>query len=166
MNDLISRQAAIDAILHHGDLENDYTDLYHDGYCDGIYDSCDVLKDLPSAQPEFAKDTNVPTNDCISRQSAIDEIKAVYEWHDAVTEDRLIEHMIQLPSAQPERTGKWIETIKHYKDDEQEYDYIEVNCSECGVRRKIGWRDARCCPNCGVKIEGVTVRLEQEGEEE
>lgn len=43
-------------------------------------------------------------NDLISRQAAINEIKAVYEWHDTVTEDRLIEHMKQLPSAQPERT--------------------------------------------------------------
>lgn len=51
-DDLISRQAAIDAVSHHGEIENDYTDLYHDGYCDGVYDSVDILEDLPSAQPE------------------------------------------------------------------------------------------------------------------
>lgn len=52
MDDLINRQAAIDAVLHHGEIGNNYTDLYHDGYCDGVYDSADILKDLPSAQPE------------------------------------------------------------------------------------------------------------------
>lgn len=52
MDDLISRQAAIEAVLHHGEIENDYTDLYYDGYCDGVYDSADILKDMPSAQSE------------------------------------------------------------------------------------------------------------------
>jgi len=49
---------------------------------------------------DFAKDTNVPTNDCISRQEAIDEIKEIYEWHDNVTKERIIEHFKHLPSAQ------------------------------------------------------------------
>lgn len=32
---------------------------------------------------DFAKDTNVPTNDCISRQAAIDALwKALYEYED------------------------------------------------------------------------------------
>ena len=42
-------------------------------------------------------------NDLISRQAAIDEIKEIYEWHDNVTKERIIEHFKQLPSAQPER---------------------------------------------------------------
>lgn len=41
-------------------------------------------------------------DDTISRQAAIDEIKALYEWHDIVTEDRAIDHFKRLPSAQPE----------------------------------------------------------------
>lgn len=41
-------------------------------------------------------------DDLISRQAAIDEIKALYEWHDIVTEDRAIDHFKRLPSAQPE----------------------------------------------------------------
>lgn len=44
------------------------------------------------------------TDDFISRQAAIDEIKVLYEWHDTVTEDRTIDHLKRLPSAQPERT--------------------------------------------------------------
>ena len=37
-------------------------------------------------------------DDVISRQAAIDEIKAVYEWHDTVTVDRLIQHFKALPT--------------------------------------------------------------------
>ena len=43
------------------------------------------------------------TNDLISRQAAIDDIKAIYEYHDTVTEDRIIDHLKRLPSAQPEQ---------------------------------------------------------------
>jgi|GEM_PF-2707613 len=61
----------------------------------------------------------------------------------------------RLPSAQPERKkGKWVQTIKHHKDDEQEYDYIEENCSACGCRRKIGWRGTNFCPMCGADMRG------------
>lgn len=42
------------------------------------------------------------SSDCISRQAAIDDIKAIYEYHDTVTEDRIIDHLKRLPSAQPE----------------------------------------------------------------
>ena len=38
--------------------------------------------------------------DLIRRQDAIDEIKALYEWHDMVTEDRVVDHLKRLPSAQ------------------------------------------------------------------
>ena len=38
-------------------------------------------------------------DDTISRVAAIDEIKAVYEWHDTVTVDRLIQHFKALPAA-------------------------------------------------------------------
>lgn len=50
-------------------------------------------------------------DDTISRQAAIDEIKEIYEWHDNVTKERIIEHFVRLPSAQPEkRTEKRTET--------------------------------------------------------
>ena len=42
-------------------------------------------------------------NDIIYRQQAIDEIKEIYEWHDNVTKERIIEHFERLPSAQAER---------------------------------------------------------------
>ena len=40
----------------------------------------------------------------ISRQAAIDEIKSVYEWHDTVTMERLIEHLNNLQPIQPVAT--------------------------------------------------------------
>lgn len=41
------------------------------------------------------------SSDTISRAKAIDEIKEIYEWHDNVTKERIIEHFKQLPPAQP-----------------------------------------------------------------
>lgn len=41
-------------------------------------------------------------SDLISRQAAIEEIKAVFEWHDTVTMERMVEHFNNLPSAQPD----------------------------------------------------------------
>ena len=54
-------------------------------------------------------------DDTISRQAAIDEIKALYEWHDIVTEDRAIDHFKRLPSAEPERPFE-IQDILDYLD--------------------------------------------------
>ena len=91
-------------------------------------------------------------DDLISRQAAID---AVYKCTDIyinnlpvmVDKADAYKALAELPSAV--KKGKWVQTIKHHKDDEQEYDYIEEHCSACGVRRKIGWRDAVYCPICG-----------------
>lgn len=41
-------------------------------------------------------------NDLISREQAVEEIKSVFEWHDVVTVDRIVEHIKALPSAEPE----------------------------------------------------------------
>lgn len=141
--DLIDRQAALDALWK----EPSYSDPLN-----VLAEARDRIKELPFAQPELTDE----------EKRLVKKLRLYHNGSYA----KVIDKLLAVASAQPERTGKWIETVKHYKDDEQEYDYIEENCSECGVRRKIGWRDARCCPNCGVKIEGVTVRLEQEVEDE
>ena len=59
--------------------------------------------------------------DSIYRQAAIDDIKAVYEWHDTVTEDRILDHLHRLPSAEPlteedytelrDRFGEYVEFV-------------------------------------------------------
>ena len=94
MSDLISRQAAIDAVSHHGEIENDYTDLYHDGYCDGVYDSVDILEDLPAAQqwtpcsekpPEIDKEVLVTDGEIYwvcSLFESPDIEDGLYQWED------------------------------------------------------------------------------------
>ena len=65
-------------------------------------------------------------------------------------------YMDNRPNACPlkeQKKGKWLQTVKHYKDDEQEYNYIETTCSVCGVKKRIGWTGANYCPNCGAKME-------------
>lgn len=55
------------------------------------------------------------SDDLISRQMAIDEIKEIYEWHDNVTEARIIEHFKRMPSAQPE--PQWIPCRERLPED-------------------------------------------------
>lgn len=93
------------------------------------------------------KDTNVLSNDCISRQAAIaTAVRAAVDWHKLANPQYSIaycigEAMRQLPSAEPERkTGHWIE---HYGDSK---------CSECGYILKI--YDTNYCPNCGARMDG------------
>lgn len=91
-------------------------------------------------------------DDIISRKAAIAELDHAAWGKDY--DKALAKAMLEsLPSAQPKK-GKWIRIVKHHKDDEQEYGYYEISCSECGAIRKIGWRDARFCPNCGADMRG------------
>lgn len=53
MSDLISRKKAIESLSQ--DQDNDYTDLYHDGYVDGKWDAIDIIKNLPSAQLDMSE---------------------------------------------------------------------------------------------------------------
>ena len=91
MDDLISRQALCEYALNQKDKSVTPNDIMR----------------FPSAQPEVAKDTNVPNNDCISRQAAID---AVNEWLKLYVINRTMSNITsiqdilrQLPSAQQER---------------------------------------------------------------
>ena len=69
--------------------------------------------------------------DLISREKAIEEIKAVFEWHDTVTMERMIEHFNNLPSAQPEKRtentrkthGVCLDTISRQAAIDAHYEY-------------------------------------------
>ena len=90
-------------------------------------------------------------SDLISRQAAIDDIKAIYEYHDTVTEDRIIDHLKRLPSAQPERKkGKWIPQ-DHNKTNgiASTLVYYYPKCSVCGHCGNY----TNFCPNCGAKMD-------------
>ena len=80
--------------------------------------------------------------DYIDRQAAIEEIKAVFEWHDTVTMERMIEHFNNLPSAQPEpsQVARDIATII---ENEQDMRVIArndiVRCKDCKHNPKDEW---------------------------
>jgi rubrerythrin len=148
MNDLISRQAAIDAI-------NEIIRMEH-SLRPKIYVAKDAIKKLPSVQPTFdARDTqyNLPIGtDLISRQAAIDALKrAKYPNKDirdkfdsgrnaGLTYAAVI--VEGLPAVQPKK-GKWI----------GKYPVASV-CSECGYLIHNGNIKAFAyCPNCGAKME-------------
>ena len=54
----------------------------------------------------------------IDADAVIDEIKSIYKWHDTVTQDRLIEHVNNLPPVQPEQ--RWIPCSERLPECEQE----------------------------------------------
>ena len=156
MSDLISRQAAIDAV--------------------GIntWAGQRLLK-VPSAQPNLQPTCNKLATDCISRQAAIDAV-----FNNAEHPDKAYGAIRHLPSAQPEqreeaiidpvdlvrnladrigihqlyaiawdmrgepaqRTGRWIY-------------YPEINalsCSEC-KHYVYHYEPYKYCPNCGARME-------------
>lgn len=124
--DLISRQAAIDAVSR-GCYE-----------LRGVFAECEKnLNELPSVQPEFAKDKNVPSNDCVSRQAAIDCVCYDQEY--------TIECLKKLPSAQPEREkGTWIQN-----------DNGTYSCSLCqSWIPEEQYYYARFCLYCGADMRG------------
>ena len=65
-------------------------------------------------------------SDLIDRQAAIDEIKALYEWHEIVTEDRVIDHFKRLPSAQ-----QWIPVTERLPEMTDTY-LVQVGINENG----------------------------------
>ena len=87
-------------------------------------------------------------NDLISRQAAIDVIKAISNL-DEKAKGGIISTLLLLDSAQPERkTGRWVK-----KSTEWRYE-----CSECGSRPpKSEWVSgrylSRYCPYCGARME-------------
>ena len=91
-------------------------------------------------------------SDLISRQDAIDAIEntSFDDYGDYMMVRELIE---DLPSAEP-KTGKWVSEKRRYKsEDGNDYTYFISHCSECGVRRRIGWQGVAFCPNCGARME-------------
>lgn len=106
MSDLIDRQAAIDALadyIHNVDKVMGTGHLTADDCKDA---AASVFEELPSAEPKVEKDINVPANDLISRQEAIDEVmdlpNCANGYSDTYDKERIIEMLEDLPSAQPE----------------------------------------------------------------
>ena len=109
---------------------------------------------------EFDKDTNVPTNDCISRQAlknALINWQMEYSEKDKDVErfdtiGKVIDLVEQMPTAEP-KTGRWIKNE----------DRCGWQCSECMTDNIFAYDwDSETgvykfqdfyCPHCGVKME-------------
>ena len=126
-NDLISRKAAIDALGK-----------------EGLITAMVIIDRVPSSQP-VAKDTNVLSNDMISRQGAIDQLHQSYNLLDA---ERRLEDM---PSTQPERAhGHWVHRGCGV-----------FECDQCGklvstnvYKAEKASDSFKFCPECGVDMRG------------
>ena len=93
-------------------------------------------------------------DDLISREDAIRWVKTECNPYGNPTLDfesgkKVIKHLEQMPSAQPERkTGRW---IPHEDEDGEHYG---DKCSECGEWYVMPYGKTNFCPNCGANMEG------------
>ena len=124
MDDLISRQAAIDIV-------NKYNKSHMILMGKPMLCAAPIvieLEDLPSAQPETAERTaeaaqNVSDSDLISRKAAIDAIRASTSKYtgfmemEMYTDDDAVEAIEDLPSAQPVITCDGCKFVGTYDTD-------------------------------------------------
>lgn len=162
MDNLISRQAAIDAICidwcYRKYSECPYFDNVgtDEKYCDGC-DAVFILKDLPSAQPNVP-DRNVgEMNDLISRKSLKQSIALSAILKDKKTLEQIID---EEPSIDAVKHGRWVKM--------SDVDGLYYCCSECGEELYRKWtfdiefdlfpkkesiEKTIYCPNCGARME-------------
>ena len=119
--------------------KSEHRDLWH--YEQTLYEIKEMLE---------GKDTNVPSNDTISRQDVIELVKNSYYNLAESMEDTwaMVTDVERLPSAQPERKkGKWEITNLGAVG-------TFVSCSECKrvVKHKAPFYNY--CPNCGADMRG------------
>ena len=139
MQDTISRQAAIDAVIKH--LQLDYE------YAWGVREAINAL---PPAQPEI-NCSEIPNNsDTISRQAAIHALteygrgRAVY-----IGVEEAVRRIEQLPPIQ-QKKGRWIKLDMH----RGMADHKCTACKqECYVPTCMGEPMYAFCPNCGAEME-------------
>jgi hypothetical protein len=106
--DLILRKAAIDALWEIRQEEISDGRRFHD-YC-SLSTAVDVIKDLPSAQPESEERKaesaqNVPIEDLISRKAAIDAINKALDREtllNSFVRKVAVDALKTMPPAQPE----------------------------------------------------------------
>ena len=99
-------------------------------------------------------------NDLISRD---DVCKTLYDnchikimsGNNWIRLEEAIAKLTELPSADVRENvrGEWKKEIRHYKGNDQEYDYYVIKCSQCGARPQKAWELTNFCPNCGARME-------------
>ena len=162
MDDLISRQAAIDLLKQ---MRKDGDMIPWEGK-----DVFARIRKLPPAQPELAQDLPNACTDAISRQAAIDAIGeksdeiyktkqkgATYPHDDFFQGMAYAEDVVkQLLPIQPKR-GRWI-----YCEDTTADCVDGYRCDQCGFfvpwdyqHKSIDYiKDYNFCPNCGADMRG------------
>jgi hypothetical protein len=102
-------------------------------------------------------------NDTISRQAAIDALdklcdriceyskKQRHTMCGACNLGSAFDVIDELPTAEPKR-GTWKCEKRKLFYDNVVIDYKYIYCSECGEQRRIGWSEAKYCPNCGARM--------------
>lgn len=158
MNDLISRKAAIDAIMDadvcvtwNGVIsDDDAVDIAIKSTKGSVISS---IVNMPSAQPD-SKELSFTQKklDTISRQAAIRWVKTECNPYGKPTLDfesgkKVIEHLKQMPSAQPEQTNSW---------------YINSWCIDC----KEYDTENKCCPRYNRVIKQTLDDAYRHGETE
>ena len=139
-NDLISRQQAI--------AEFSCCELTPDGGIDANH-AIDVLKQLPSAQPEtHDKHTETHACDLISRQAVIEALCSECQGRCIPCDSYPCSEVAAIkavPSTQPERKkGRWINRSLNVLYPEWE----RYTCSVCGKHSD----SYDYCPNCGADM--------------
>ena len=159
MNDLISRQAAIDAFLTELTKRERKNLLHTWSTVEVKYFVVDMLEKLPSAQPE-------PCEDAVSRKAVYDAMvekgqrsrryKLDEIWELNGTEIR--EALDTVPSVTPEqKRGKW-NAYYHGINETPSFTY---SCNQCGYSAPYGLyggkysqKEWNFCPNCGANMKG------------
>ena len=152
MNDLISRQAAIerfDYIRPRDPMTSDYTH----GIDVGIALCKVAIREQPPAQ--LGTDLAEVGTDCISRQQAVDALRKMQTYKLFSGDDMLLidqagaqTELMLLPPAQPEpKMGK---RKRHYCEDGNPDGW---QCDKCKEWYYFGQTLPNFCPNCGAKME-------------
>ena len=86
-------------------------------------------------------------DELIKRQAVLDQIElwARYDVPDVEAPIDLVERILELPSAEPERKkGEWIDVG----------DPLMIRCSKCDYR-VARYNNTNYCPNCGADMRGA-----------
>ena len=152
--DTIYRQAAIDA-LNKEIIKRRLLDDVNDGMLDE-FDTEDILRKLPSAQPEKRTDKRTETHACdlISRQWLMECVNEGWIKFETEKDKNKFIHLVRdtAPSAQPERKkGEWIDAVLPNDSGGLQ---VQV-CDQCNTFFPLAYTGGghNFCPNCGAKMD-------------
>ena len=163
-DDLISRQAAIDALdvlcqEHRYRIpgKRETYSQYNEAWQDALDRAEGAIGNLPSAQPE-------PCEDAVSRRRLLSDLKKLivaWEKYPVMAEqlkgvETAIGYVEAIPSVTPkQKTGKW-NAYYHGINETPSFTY---SCNQCGYSAPYGLYGGKYsqkkwnfCPNCGAKM--------------